>query len=71
MHVRLPEVTKKAEGHLQVVGRRTSKILPRIGAMNQLAEVGRVTPSTLRSSDGLVSALGISATEDGCAPFFV
>src|SRR6185503_18979091 len=42
----------------------------RIGAMNRLAEVGRVTPSTLRSSDGLVSALGISATEDGCAPFF-
>jgi hypothetical protein len=40
------------------------------GAMNRLTEVGRVTPSTLRSSDGLVSALGISATEDGCAPFF-
>ena len=35
-----------------------------------IAEVGRVTPSTLRSSDGLVSALGISATEDGCAAFF-
>ena len=33
-------------------------------------KVGRVTPSTLRSSAGLVSALGISATEDGCAPFF-
>ncbi len=31
--------------------------------------VGRVTPSTFRGSDGLVSALGVSATEDGCAPF--
>jgi hypothetical protein len=40
----------------------------RIGSMSQLAEVGRVAPSTLRSIDGLVSALGISATEDGCAP---
>jgi hypothetical protein len=40
----------------------------RSGAMNHLAEVGRVTPSTLRSSAGLVSALCISATEDGCAP---
>jgi hypothetical protein len=38
--------------------------------MNTLAEVGRVTPSTPRSSDGLASALGISATEDGCAPSF-
>jgi hypothetical protein len=36
--------------------------------LSWLAEVGRVTPSTLRSSAGLVSALGISATEDGCAP---
>jgi hypothetical protein len=41
---------------------------PQYRAMNPLAEVGRVTPSTLRSSAGLVSALGISATEDGCAP---
>ena len=36
--------------------------------MKQWTEVGRVTPSTLRSSAGLVSALGISATEGGCAP---
>ena len=42
----------------------------RFGAMNSLAEVRCVTPSILRSSAGLVSALGISATEDGCAPFF-
>ena len=42
----------------------------RIVVMNRFVKVGRVTPSTLRSSDGLVSALGISATEDGCAPFF-
>jgi len=34
----------------------------------RLADIGRVSPSTLRSSDGLVSAFGISATEDGCAP---
>ena len=38
-------------------------------SMNGKGSVGCVTPSTLRSSDGLVSALGISATEDGCAPF--
>ena len=38
--------------------------------MNSLSEVGRVTPSTLRSSTGLVPALGTSATEDGHAPLF-
>ena len=42
----------------------------RIVVMNRFAKVGRVTPSTLRSRAGLVSVLGISATEDGCAPFF-
>ena len=41
-----------------------------IGTINRMTEVGRVTPSTLRSSAGLMSALGIGATEDGCAPSF-